>query len=236
MGLIRVAVALAVLLPSAAWAENIPVAPILSAGYTLPAGKTEMGVGGDVFQNTGGNEWYVNPMVFFRYGLREGFEILPLGFRWQVITDHKREHQMGLKVRLAGLNDSSGDESFYSWEAAVEGKVRIHPELALTYYVGNYRTEYANGGYANALGAGGGALISMGNHAALEVSYSHETQMGLGSSAGDSVGMAIYWMPEPGSRLSLATTSNLLPRNDAFRFGQFRNINQAWTLGVTWMY
>lgn len=229
-------VTLVFLFATAASAEKIPVSPALTESFIIPKGKTEMGVGGDFTQKRSGEEWYINPMIFFRYGWKDGLEILPLGVRWLALDDRKNRHQLALKARLAGLNDSGGADSFYSWEAAAEGRFHFQQELALTYYAGNYRTEYTRGGFAEAFGLGGGALISMGGQAAMEVSYTHEFQQGLGSASGDSVAAVFYWTPEPDTRLSLATTSNLMPRNDAFRFGHIGDINQVWTLGITWKY
>ncbi len=226
------------LMPQGALAarERVPSASQIGEPLTLPKGKTELGFGGDIIQPQDGENWYLYPTVYARHGLTDDLELLPLGLRWRVVNLPAKGYQMAVKGRLAGVSDNTvGARSFTSWEFAAEGKLRVHDELAVTYYVGQYRSEYS-GGYAAALDAGAGLLISLGPPAVVEVTYDHQWQEGLGRAANDAVGVSLYWNPEPGTQIYFATTSNLLTRNDAFRFYHLGNINQVYSLGVKWQF
>lgn len=224
-------------LPDTAFAarEKVPSAIQIGESITLPKGKTELGMGGDVIQRQDGDTWYATPMIYFRHGLTDNLELIPLGLRWRIMNLPEKGYQMALKARLAGANDKSAGRQFASWEAAAEGKLRLDDEMAVTYYAGNYRSEYSSA-FANAFEVSGGVMLSFGPPAALEVVYGHQWREGLGSAHGDAIGVTLTGNPEPGTQVYIATTSNLLTHNDAFRFYHIGNINQIFSFGVKWVF
>ncbi|MBI5637286.1 MAG: hypothetical protein HZA03_04875 [Nitrospinae bacterium] len=215
--------------------EKVPSALQMGGSIILPKGNTELGFGGDIIQRQDGDTWYAAPAIYFRHGLTDSLELIPLGVRWRVVNLPARGYQAALKARLAGANDNSAGRQFTSWEAAAEGKLRLDDEMSVTYYVGNYRSEYS-GGYANAFEVSGGIMLSFGPPAALEVVYGHQWQEGLGRPDNDAIGVTLTGNPEPGTQVYIATTSNLLTRNDSFRFYHIGNINQVYSLGVKWVF
>jgi len=220
--------------PSAAHgAENIPTALQLSAPPTLPKGKTEMGLGLDFIEKQNGTGWYTYPALYFRHGLADGLELIPLGLRYR-LYENAKGHQTAVKARLAGMSDAARDEAFYSWEAAIEGKFPAAPELAVTYGVGNYRTEYTRGNSGDVLDVSAGVLVSMGKLLAAEIGYAHQFIWGLDKPNADAVSVTVFWNAAPGAVLTFATTSHYLPKNDSFRTYGLGGISQAYTLGVMW--
>lgn len=224
-------------LPDAAFAVHgkVPSALQLGESIVLPKGKTELGFGGDLIQRQDGDSWYATPTIYFRHGLTDNLELIPLGLRWRVMNLPEKGYQMALKARLAGVNDKSSGQQFGSWEAATEGKLRLDDEMAVTYYAGNYRSEYS-GAFANAFEVSGGVMLSFGPAASMEVVYGHQWCEGLGSAQGNAIGLTLIANPEPGTQLYIATTSNLLTHNDSFRFYHLGNINQILSFGVRWVF
>lgn len=224
-------------LPDTAFAirGKVPSAPQLGESIILPKGKTELGFGGDIIQRQDGDTWYATPTIYFRHGLTDNLELIPLGLRWRVMNLPEKGHQMALKGRLAGANDKSSGRQFGSWEVAAEGNVRLDDEMAVTYYAGNYRSEYSSA-FANAFEVSGGVMLSFGPPASLEVVYGHQWCEGLGSAQGDAIGVTLIGNPEPGTQVYIATTSNLLTHNDSFRFYHIGNINQIFSFGVKWVF
>ncbi len=224
-------------LPNTVWAarERVPSAVELSESIILPKGKTELGFGGDIIQRRDGEIWYVTPSLYFRHGLTDNLELIPLGLRWRVIDMPSKGYQMALKARLAGANDKSSGRQFISYEVAAEGKLRLEDEMAVTYYVGNYRSEYSSD-YAGAFEVSGGIMLSFGPPASLEVVYGHQWREGMDISQSDAVGVTLTGNPEPGTQIFIATTSSLLTHNDSFRFYHIGNINQIYSLGVKWVF
>ncbi len=229
-------VALVAFAGSARAAEPIPTAIQLASPITLPKGKSEMGLGMDFIEKQNGSGWYLYPALYLRHGITDDLEIIPLGVRYRFYNDVKNKNQLAAKCRLAGSSDASGDEAFYSWEAGVEGKWSGSMEVAVTYGLGNYRTEYTKRTFANVLDLSAGVIISMGNMLATDITYGHQFITGLDSSNADSVALTIHWNVAPDAELTLATTSHFLPRNDSFRTYGMGGINQASTLGVIWRF
>ncbi len=225
------------LLPDMASAAGgkVPSALQLGESIVLPKGKTEIGMGGDVIQRQDGEVWYTTPALYVRHGITDNLELIPLGLRWRVFNLPAKGYQMALKGRLAGANDNSSGRQFVSWEVATEGRLRLDDEMAVTYYAGNYRSEYS-GAFANAFEVSGGILLSFGPPAALEVVYGHQWREGMGSVQGDAIGMTLTGNPEPGTQVYIATTSSLLTHNDSFRFYGIGNINQIYSFGVKWVF
>ncbi len=223
--------------PDTVWAarERVPSALQLGESIILPKGKTEIGFGGDVIQRQDGEMWYVTPTLHVRHGLTDDLELIPLGLRWRIINLPSKGYQMALRARLSGANDKSSGREFVSFEAAAEGKFRLEDEMAVTFYVGNYRSEYS-GTYAGAFEISGGIMLSFGPPAALEVVYGHQWREGMGSAQSDAVGVTLTGNPEPGTQVYIATTSSLLTHNDSFRFYHIGNINQIYSLGVKWVF
>ncbi|MBI5177626.1 MAG: hypothetical protein HZA04_00020 [Nitrospinae bacterium] len=221
--------------PFAVAAEKIPLAGQLAAPLTVPKEQTDMGPGLDFIEKQDGSGWYTYPAFYLRHGLADDVELIPLGLRYRFYAN-KEGHQAAVKARLAGMADSSSDEAFYSWETAVEGKFPAAPELAVTYGIGNYRTEYTKGTFADVADVSAGVLVSMGKMLAAEIGYAHQFVWGLQQSNADSVTVTVFWNAAPGAVLTLATTSNYLPKNDSFRFYGIGGISQAYTLGVMWQF
>ncbi len=215
--------------------EKVPSAPQIGESITLPKGKTELGMGADTIQRQDSDIWYITPALYFRHGITDDLELIPLGARWRIINLSAKGYQMALKARLAGANDKNSGRQFASWEAAAEGKFRVDNEMAVTYYVGNYRSEYSSA-FANAFEISGGIILSFGPPAALEVVYGHQWRDGLGNGQSDAIGVTLMGNPEPGTQVYIATTSNLLTHNDSFRFHHLGNINQIFSFGVKWVF
>jgi len=195
-----------------------------------------LGIGLDFVEKQNGSGWYLYPALYMRHGITDDLEFIPLGMRYRFYNDRKNNHQIAAECRLAGISNSSGDEAFYSWEAGVEGKWSGTPEMALTYGVGEYRTGYTGGNYAEALDVSAGIIISMGKMLATDITYGHQFIRGLRSSNADSVALTIHWNVEPGAELTFATTTNFLPKNGSFRSYGIGGINQAYTFGVIWQF